>query len=150
MDKRFLIAIGLSIAILIGWQMLFPPPRPARPAVPAAVPAAEEAPAAPSPAPPHEDAPPVPAIASSSAEEVHVETSNYDVRLTNRGGRVVSWKLRGYANAVGGAVEMVPGFAQKADRLPLAIEMEDSALAERANAALHRVERSSAPDGTET
>lgn len=149
MEKRFLLAVGLSVLILLGWQWLRPkepvPPPPA-PASETAPPAATE-PAAPAPAPtsePTSSAPPPesPARQAAAAETVDVAGSDFDARLTNEGGgRVVSWKLRGFRSEENGAVELVPETARASNHLSLAFDLDDRALTDRLNAALFQVER---------
>ncbi len=155
MDKRFFLAIGLSLLILVGWQYLFPVPKPVpAPASPQA--AASPAPsAAPTPPAPGGEAP-VPAvaappsgevIAAEAAEDVKVETSHHVVVLTNRGARVSSWRLKDYPTAKGNPLEVVPAAARRADRLPFALDLENAELSKQANAALYRVQRVPTADG---
>jgi YidC/Oxa1 family membrane protein insertase len=96
MEKRFIAALALSVAILLGWSLiakrLFPPPPapvmtgppaeagpPAAPTPPAAAPSAPEAPLA-----------AAPTVAGVADEEVRLETDLAAIVLTNRGGRVKS------------------------------------------------------------
>ena len=149
MEKRALIAIALSFVVLLGWYWLFPAQQPARPAgAPASGPAAT--PAAPAPQPPaavEAAAPssPPPQIAAEKGETVRVETDASIVVLTNKGGRVASWRLKDYRDSAGEPVELVPGFAGRDDLLPLAFDLDDVALAKTLNAALFKVERSPLP-----
>lgn len=95
MEKRALLAIALSAALLIAYQLLFapsPPPKPAPPAQQAEAPRREvrEAP----PPPP----PPVPVVEekrpAAPAKEVLVETPLYRAVFTTEGARVKEWVLR--------------------------------------------------------
>jgi YidC/Oxa1 family membrane protein insertase len=118
-DRRFLLAVLLSVAILIAWQFLFPPP-------PAPPPdrMAEEPVAAPSPAPaaPAETeaaaqapgtaagpAPPELAVAVSAAaeERVTVETGEFRATFTNRGAQLLSFELLEHREGGGGPVDLV-------------------------------------------
>jgi len=156
MDKRFIAAVGLSILILLGWQYLFPPPKPEPRPQPAAQTTAEPAGPAQATVPEPNRAEPTPSgptveatdpVAAASDEEVRVETEHFDVTLTNRGGRVLSWKLKGFTSSSDGAVEMVPAAARRADRLPLALDVAGDDLDRELNGALYRVERSTvSPD----
>ncbi len=97
-SKRLALAFGISAVILIAWTLVFPPPKPApKPVVPtaAAVVAKESATPAGLPA---ATATPVPApapvvtepIVAAAPREVTVRNSVLSVRLSNRGGEVVS------------------------------------------------------------
>jgi YidC/Oxa1 family membrane protein insertase len=123
-NRRVLIAVLLSLAVLIGWQLLFPPPEP----VPAPPPAAE-APVAETPEPAAEQGmPPVAAeageeaaaeagteaaaeafepVAADREREVVVETGLYRAVLTNRGGQVVSFVLKEHRSHDGELLDLV-------------------------------------------
>ncbi len=159
MEKRALIAIALSFVVLLGWYWLFPAQQPVRPAgAPAAGPAATPAaggaapatPAAPAPAAVEAAAPSSPPsqVEAEKAETVRVETDVSAVVLTNKGGRVASWRLKDYRDSAGEPVELVPGYAARDDLLPLAFDLDDAALTKVLNAALFKVERS--PLGAES
>ncbi|MFQ5718139.1 MAG: membrane protein insertase YidC [Acidobacteriota bacterium] len=176
MERRALLAVGLSLAVLFAWQMLFPQPESPQPPAPAAV--AEVAdggpPAAEPGAEPRPVAPDVPgaeaAIGAATPEIVRVETDDALVVFTNKGARILSWKLKTYKDSSGDNLELVPGPAlqdrvrtwNEADLasdtaalsgwLPLAVqfpratEQTDAgraaaALEKAANAALYRIER---------
>ena len=145
MEKRALIAIGLSALILFGWMWLFPQPTPVppSPSQPVAAPGSEPAPPSSPSATAEAEAPAVPAepAAAGAVEEIRVETDRMTVVLTNRGGRVSSWKLQDYHDANGEPLELVPAFASRDDRLPGAVDLDDTALAERINGALFLVTR---------
>lgn len=92
--------------------------------------------------PPEEDA------AHGTAERVEAETVEqlsagnelFEVVLTNQGASAVSWKLRRYTTPEGRPVELFP---TEPDNLvhPLAVRLENEALAQRINEARFRVER---------
>ena len=94
----------LSVAILFGWQALFPPPKPVPP--PAATPAATApapAPASSVPAPesaaPAAPAAPAPAaeeppVAAAAAEEVVLENELARVVFSNQGAQLRSFELK--------------------------------------------------------
>ncbi len=140
--KRFLIATLLSVAILILWQQLFPPPEPQprpvdqvvervaepdvssepaagpRPTVPG--PGPEPAPeAAASEAAPAEPRPPAEAIEASSEEQVTLEDESFEAVFTNRGGSLVSLRLKNHRAASGDPVDFVRH--REGYPLPLAI-----------------------------
>lgn len=156
MDRRLLLAVVLSIGLLLTWQWLFPPPKPEPSALPPAAvetgqtgtpatapaqtPAETAAAAAPAAAPV-----PTEPVAAGAEEKIQIATDLFDVTLTNRGGRVESWKLKGYPAKDGTIVELIPASGRRDDALPLAIDLDDRALTERANASLFRVEQSEVP-----
>ena len=169
-DKRLILAVALSVAFLIVWTYLFtPPPRP--PAPPGAAPAPSTAPvaghdagAAPDPAVVRQDGgagdlpdlaglgggagqaarPDLPAgraVAATAEEEVVVDTPRATIRLTNRGARITSWRLKDYPDDQGDPLELVSPAGRKLDHLPLQLLLEDSAATRRLREALYRVER---------
>lgn len=115
-SKRLALAFGVSAAILIVWTLVFPPPKPAprqpTPASPTAAAAAAGQPpavaATPAPAAPVAAAPApaaVPAIVASAPRTLTVKNGVLSVRLSNRGGEVVSAVLAGFR---GGKDEEAP------------------------------------------
>src|ERR671937_1502729 len=119
-ERRLLLAVALSLLVLTAYQLLFAPAPPARPAgrpgAPSAAspsaPAAKEVPS-PSPAPraTREAAPPVPPVQEvTDVRERRVEVQGADVLVafSNRGGRLLSWRLERYTDARGRPEEMVP------------------------------------------
>ncbi|HEX4825969.1 MAG TPA: membrane protein insertase YidC [Candidatus Polarisedimenticolaceae bacterium] len=151
MEKRLVAALVLTIVIYFGWayvaRKLYPPP-------PSPPPAAEgPSPAAPAPAPSAETpaaapASPISASASEAAKEetLRLETGSAIVELTNRGGRVRSWSLKGFESA-GRPVDFVPDAARAAGVLPLALAFEDKAILPGINDALFTMTRTDEPDG---
>src|SRR6266850_3403853 len=117
MDKRSLLAVALSVAVLAMWQVLFAPkPRP-RPTPP---PQQEAAAGRNEPAPPPEAATPRPqaehgarpegaasagAIAAEKRDEFIVETDTCSVRFSNEGGRILSWRLLKYVDELRAPLE---------------------------------------------
>ena len=150
MEKRMVAAFALSILILIGWSILakklFPQPEPP---VPPAAPAAVEGDRAAEPIPPAEPVPQRPAVAATSAaseQEIRLELDSVQVVLTNRGGRVRSWRLKGYDTA-GRPVDFVSDAARRNDVLPLALSFDDRGVLPGVNHALFDVTRADEPGG---
>jgi YidC/Oxa1 family membrane protein insertase len=152
MEKRFVAAFVLSIVILLAWSLItrkfFPPPETPPPPVsapesaPAAAPAPMEAP------PPTADAPVAPPPTAAGAEEVvRLETDVAAVELTNRGGRVRSWRLKGF-ETVGVAVDFVSEGARRAGVEPLALAFDDRAILPGINEALFKTLRQDGDDGS--
>jgi YidC/Oxa1 family membrane protein insertase len=147
--KRLVLAFALSAVVLIGWTVLFPPPK--RPE-PATKPTANLAATAATAAPPIETAAPpplaktaasVPAIpVSAGAEEmVEVRTPLYTARLSNEGGVLKSFVLTHHRDGAGKALDLVrqgPPFPGAT----LALDAADAFLA-RAAKARFAVERES-------
>lgn len=157
LERRFIIALGLSVLILVGWGFLFPTKAPAPTAESPT--AAAPAPATPSPAPqpevPASTTPGTPAVpppvvadpvAASAEERIEVRTSLFEVALTNQGGRVLAWKVKGNGETGAASVNVVPAAARASGRLPLAFDADDAGLTEALNKALFKVERSKAGD----
>jgi YidC/Oxa1 family membrane protein insertase len=133
-SKRLLLATLLSVAVLILWQRLFPPPEPqprpvgqtvesqpevspAAPAVPQAGPVGAQpragSPTESAPAAAAESAPAAAAesatepIAATTEERVTLEGDSFEAIFTNRGGSLVSLLLKEHAAASGEAVDLV-------------------------------------------
>jgi YidC/Oxa1 family membrane protein insertase len=142
-EKRLLIAAGLSLAVLLLWELVIPKPRPASP--PGASRAAAAAGAAPTPAPSPADAPVAPAVAAapvSAAAPASLVLENEVLRLTlsNRGGVIESAILPRYREDQKRPLELVRKLPPPAPR-PLAVTFPGHAdLTEKASAALFAVE----------
>ena len=146
MERRVFIAIFLAALVMYTWQALFVPAAP----VPAATPPAASAPdaAAPSPgvpaaAPVVEPAPVDPAAAAVVAEdrerEIVVETATVQAVLTNRGGRLLHWRLKDYPDEQGNAVDLVPSDVPATEARPFELRVDDDQITRRLNSALYRV-----------
>ena len=152
MERRVLIAVILSFLVLYGYQALFIPPPPApgtqAPAQqPAAAPGAQP-PAAATPGAPGTTAPPAaltpvaPAPAATISETaertVVVETATVEATLSNRGGRVLNWKLKEYRDN-GEPLDLVPSALPADQPTPFLLRVDDAQITERINTALYRV-----------
>jgi YidC/Oxa1 family membrane protein insertase len=159
-NRRLLIAALLSMAVLVLWQVLFPPPRPApRPPAPAveatdagaaeaapaggaaAAPAAPGASAAPAAAPPEA---PLPAVAAEAEAPTVVETETIRAEFTNRGAQLVSLVARGRFRERGEPLELVQRRADSPYPFAL-VDAEGRPLA--LSRALFHVERSETAEG---
>ena len=156
--KRLVIAFALSAAVLIGWTLVFPPPkspqpaaRPVARAAPSAVPSAAvalgtsaaSAPAgapvaALSPAAPRE---PVTPVSAGAEETVEVRSPLYTARLSNEGGVLKSFVLTQHRDGAGKALDLVRQGAPFPGAT-LALDPADAFLA-RAAKARFAVERES-------
>jgi YidC/Oxa1 family membrane protein insertase len=152
MERRVLIAVILSFLVLYGYQALFvpaPPPPGSQtgqqaPAAggaptattpstaPATAPAAAAAPATPAPAAPA-------TVTETTERTIVVETATVEATLTNRGGRVLSWKLKEYRDN-GQPLDLVPSSLPADQPTPFSLRVDDDPqLTERINNALYRV-----------
>jgi YidC/Oxa1 family membrane protein insertase len=146
MERRVLIAVILSFLVLYGYQALFVPTppnqqqiQPAAPgqpapaaATPGAPPAAATAPAPQTPAPA--------AVTSEPAErQIVVETETVQAVFSNRGGRVLQWRLKAYRDPNGEPLDLVPSSLPPDQPRPFSLRVDDPQLTERLNGALYRV-----------
>jgi YidC/Oxa1 family membrane protein insertase len=144
MERRVLIAIVLSFLVLYGYNTFLapPPPKPgaaatAQKSSPAASPAPDAAqPSAPTP-------PPTPAPRALTAEpgerQIVVETSTIQAVLSNRGGRVLHWRLKQYREDDGRLLDLVPSALPANQPTPFSLRVDDDSINERINSALYRV-----------
>src|SRR5688500_17268334 len=146
MERRIFIAILLAALVMYGWQVLFPPPAPPERAATQQiqpVPATPCAPAAPPPAaaPAPAAASAVPdAITSEAAErEIVVETATVQAVLTNRGGRLLHWRLKDYRDGAGDPLDLVPSNLPADQPKPFSLQVDDPQLTHRLNDAIYRV-----------
>lgn len=115
-NRRLFLAALLSLAVLLGWQYLFPPPEAAQPVRPvptaeaAAVATATATVPAPAPVPAPESAvavPELPPLAASVEEKVTVETEALVAIFSNRGAVLESLRLRSDLEGIAGGIELV-------------------------------------------
>jgi YidC/Oxa1 family membrane protein insertase len=154
MERRVFIAVILSFVVLYGFQALFPPPEaPATPGTtapaPANAPAAPAAGAAPAPgdstaAAPLADPAPQPAaiaarVSEAAGREIVVDTALARIVLSNVGGRVLQWQLKGYTDANGGMVDLVPSDLPAEQPRPFSLAVPDAAITRRMQSAIYRV-----------
>lgn len=120
-ERRLLLAIALSLLVLTGYQLLFPPKPASIPPFEVASsrtaaqePRATMAPAAPAAAvrvAPKAPAAAQPAIADERERRVEVESADLSIAFTNRGARLLSWRLLGFLDERGRPEEMVAASA---------------------------------------
>ena len=154
-NKRLLIAAALSMAVLFGWQLIFPPPPPAeRPAPAVAATAAAPAPdaanatparteAAPAAAPAPAEAVAEPPIEAAAEERVKLENDHLVAEFSNRGAVLVSLGVRPNGRS-GERLELVAPRGKGA--WPFSLAGRDGKPLP-ANEALFAVERSAGKDG---
>src|SRR5688500_14133780 len=150
MERRIFIAILLAALVMYGWQAFFPPPVPERPlasqTTPSATPAEATPPAATPPGVPAAEAttpvaPPAPAAVTTEAaeREIVVETASVQAVLSNRGGRLLHWRLKDYRDGAGAPVDLVPSNIPADQPKPFSLQVDDSELTRRLNDAIYRV-----------
>ena len=160
MERRIFLAIILAALVMYGWQAFFMPPPPVRPAD-AATNTAPPKPAEPAPAPtvaaptvaPAPPAQAVQAIKGESSErEIVVETSVAEVVLSNRGGRVLHWRLKDYNTPSGQRVDLIPSNVPADQMAPFLLRLDDARLTQRLNDAFYQVsgDRGGKVDATST
>jgi len=149
MEKRLVIAIVLSILVLVLWQaLLVKKPEPVQgidqsPTTAAPGPASlgkaapvspEKEQAGPTAAPAADLQP----VASGAEEKVVIDTSLYQAEWSNKGGVLLSWRLKKHKNDKKEDLELVPQKALETGTFPFALSTEDAALAGAANAAFYK------------
>jgi YidC/Oxa1 family membrane protein insertase len=145
MEKRVLLAVGLSVAVLIGFNALFPPVKPPSPATAgapggsAAVPATG-APGTPAPtelertgspaalAPAAPAAPAAQTLVGDSAEHaIVVENDAVRATFSSRGGVLTSWRVKHYAEN-GAPLDLLPAAAPAGSQKPFTLLTDDQAV----------------------
>jgi YidC/Oxa1 family membrane protein insertase len=144
-ERRLLLAVALSLLALTAYSLLFPSsprrgvpaaessPSPRPPVAPAPTPSPGPSRAAP---PPEARVAPVVSVADERERRVEVRGRDMTLAFTNRGARVVSWRLARFMDPGGKPEEMVQALAS--GPRPLDIETGDPALDLRLREALFR------------
>jgi YidC/Oxa1 family membrane protein insertase len=142
MERRVFVAILLSFAVLYGYQALFVPPQ--KPTVDVVEPKERAAQPVPQATPqvieqPPAEQEPAAQVSDSAERKIVVETATSEVVLTNRGGRVLNWRLKDYRDVEGKPVDLVPSDVPADQPRPFTLVVDDAALTRRLNTALFRV-----------
>ena len=95
MEKNTLLAIILSIAVILGYQLLFPPQQ--QPVVKPAQPAVEKKVEAPASV----IIPVTPGTTTATEKEIRVENNYYSAVLSSKGGTIKSWAIKAYKDKKG-------------------------------------------------
>jgi len=144
MERRIFLAISLSILVLYAYQVfLAPPARP--PGAPAGKAQASDAKAAPdassagvTTSPPPAPAPPA-VVSETSEREITVQTAKVEAVLSNRGGRVLHWRLKGNLDGQGKPVDLVPSNLPATEPKPFSLQLDDDQMTQRVNDAIYEV-----------
>ena len=153
MERRVFIAIVLSFLVLYMYQAYFVPPSPPAAAKPATTASQTQTPAAvsgtgtpastlpqPSAAAPEPAAPEPQALVSETSErEITVDTSTVQAIFTNRGARLLHWRLKMYRDDRGQPVDLVPSGLPATEQLPFSLRVDDTNLTARLSNAIYRV-----------
>jgi YidC/Oxa1 family membrane protein insertase len=153
MERRVFIAIVLSFLVLYMYQAYFAPPpapRAAASAAPAPTAAGVGAGAGPVKAPTSTSAqataavpagaPQPQALVSEPAErQITVDTATVQAVLTNRGGRLLHWRLKQYRDDRGDPVDLVPAGLPPGEQVPFSLRLDQPDLTTRLNDTLYRV-----------
>lgn len=97
------------------------------------------------PVAPSPDAPP--AIGEETEREIRLETEDAVVLITNRGGRIASWKLKDHKDDAGRNLELVTLPRTRSPLLPLDLAFADTAFEGRVRTALFRLEKQPSAEG---
>ena len=125
-NRRLFLAVVLSLAVLLAWNYIFPPPKPpaepiaetpieagadplapSTPTTDTAVEAAPQSPASASGEPTTAEPPAIQPVAAAGEETVILEGETTRVELTNRGARLVSFVLLDHVGADGRPLDLV-------------------------------------------
>lgn len=157
MEKRLLIAIVLSIAVLFTWQLVFVKKQPIEPVRDLPVEARQVPESAPQPVPealqeqaeeltgrteslPEAAGEPV---SGEQEQKVRIDTPFYQAVWSTKGGVLTSWRLRQHTDDEGRDLELVSGAARELGRYPFAIRTDDPEFDRMLNDALYLPSRQS-------
>ena len=149
MERRVLVAVFLSFLVLYGYQtFVLPPPTPPQaqqelvsPAEPSrgapdpqvTPPSTAQATPAPESVPTDEPtampaAPAAVLIGDEVEREIVVETGTVEATLSNRGGRILHWRLKTYTDSLGDPVDLVPSDLPPGSPTPFSLRVDDAAI----------------------
>jgi YidC/Oxa1 family membrane protein insertase len=138
-EKRVLLAVALTFALLMLWRYLFVPPQPLHPSAPPVskpetVNALVPRHAAPAPVPPKVK---LPVTAGTRARDIVVQNSVYRVTFSTQGALVKSWILKKYQDAQDRPLDVVNTGACTQLGYPMSIDLADTALAAQLNSGIY-------------
>jgi len=144
--RRFVLAIVLSIAVMVLYQMVFIKNRPQTgPAIQPSAPVQAEAPAETAAAakekeklPPTIAAPPMEGVQAQAETQVIVDTPLYQAVWNNSGGSLRSWKLKVHRGEGEEEMELVSPLAAESGKYPFFLQTDDPELDRALNSALFR------------
>jgi YidC/Oxa1 family membrane protein insertase len=153
MERRVFTAIILSFLVLFFYQTYFAPAPPKTTAANAAkgsavggstagTPEAANAPSASAtPATVAAESTPAakPLVSEASDRTIVVDTATVQAVFTNRGGRLLHWRLKDYRDANGRPVDLVPSDLPPVEQLPFSLRVDDPETTVRLNNSVYRV-----------
>jgi YidC/Oxa1 family membrane protein insertase len=148
MERRAALAIGLSLLILYLYQAFVLKPAPTPPATQTASSPAAPATTSPEAAPPAAgsqqpvEAQPTgatPVVSEAEERQIVVDNGEIEAVITNRGGRILNWRLKDYLDRDKAPVDLVPRNIPANMPRPLSLALGDPQLSRRANEGLYRV-----------
>ena len=145
MERRVLLAISLSFAVLFIYQALFVPSAPPQNATPMAPQVTTAPPPATVTSPANvttlAPAPVAPVVGESAERDVVVESAAVRAVFSNRGGRLRHWQLKQYRDGDNGPIDLLPEVIPPELPLPFSLRVDDPAVTARLNDALYRVQQ---------
>jgi YidC/Oxa1 family membrane protein insertase len=145
MEKRLLVAISLSFLLLYAYQVFVLKPgadKAKREAAAAATTTATPAPAAAQAAPgalAPTASPTQPVVADQDARDIVVETKTVRAVFSNRGAKLISWKLKAFRDLHKQPQELVPSYLDPGRIHPFDLAVDDPAATAKLKFALFRV-----------
>jgi len=138
MEKRVFLAVALSVAVLLGFNYVFQPPKrpgPVQPTASSLPQSGQPATAAPVEAPSPASAQPPPAqvpesqslVGESAEREIVVETDAVQATFSTRGAVITSWRLKRYKEN-GQPLDLVPHNVPAGLSRPFALTTDDPAV----------------------
>ena len=154
MERRVLVAVFLSFLVLYAYQAFFvpqaPPAQPATsqaaPAAPTGAPPSGAAPGTPQAAPAQKAAPasapgpqPATVLGDATERDIVVDTTTVEATLSNKGGRILHWRLKNYRDSSGQPLDLVPSALPPDQPTPFSLRVDDEQITQQLNTALYRV-----------
>lgn len=143
MERRVFVAILLCFVVLYGYQAIIgPPPQPTPADVESGAAGVVTLPSVAQEVEPVSDteAQQSEAITTEPGErEIVVDTTTVQAVFTNRGGRLLNWRLKDHREKTGEVVDLVPSDVPGNQPKPFSLVVEDPALTARMNSAIFRV-----------
>ncbi len=122
-QKRFILALVLSSAILFAWSYFYPVKQPQKPQTETptsqATPDTTQASSSPTQNQQASNASPVVGQATAPQRTITVDTPLYTVKFDSRGGEPISWIIKKNKNDQNGEKEIYSVAGRKSDRIPL-------------------------------
>ena len=142
MEKRVLLAVALSFAVLYGYQVLFPPQKVVQnPAPSVSPPPATRSDAVKTPQAAEVDSPSTPQeaplVGEGAERDIVVENELVRAVFTNRGAAIKNWILKRYSDQNGAPLDLVPQVVRGAPR-PFSLLAEDGKLSATLNNAIYQ------------